>query len=74
MDAHHIVYTVLDAGEVGRRWPAFVLPDGTTAIHQARTGIVPAATGTAAMTRRAHQLGATLYEKTHVDAIRARRR
>ena len=69
MDAHHIAYEVLDAGTVGERWPAFVLPDGTTAIHQARTGIVPAAAGTAAMTRRARQLGATLYDTTHVERI-----
>ena len=69
MDAHDIAYDVLDAGTVGERWPAFVLPDGTTAIHQARTGIVPAAAGTAAMTRRARQLGATLYDNTHVEAI-----
>jgi sarcosine oxidase len=69
MDAHHIAYDVLDAGAVSRRWPAFVLPDGTTAIHQARTGIVPAAAGTAAMTRRARELGATLYDNTHVEAI-----
>ena len=69
MDALHIVYDVLDAGAVSGRWPAFVLPDGTIAIHQARTGIVPAAVGTAAMTRRARELGATLYDNTRVDAI-----
>jgi sarcosine oxidase len=69
MDAHHIAYDVLDAGAVSERWPAFVLPDGTTAIHQARTGIVPAAAGTAAMARRARELGATLYDNTHVEAI-----
>ena len=69
MDAHHIAYAVLDAGEVSRRWPAFSLPDGTTAIHQARTGIVPAAAGTAAMARRARDLGATLHYNTRVEAI-----
>jgi sarcosine oxidase len=69
MDAHHIAYDVVDAGAVSERWPAFVLPDGTTAIHQARTGIVPAAAGTAAMARRARELGATLYDNTHVEAI-----
>ncbi|MGY4648249.1 FAD-dependent oxidoreductase [Mycobacterium sp. URHB0021] len=69
MKAHHITYDVLDVNAVGERWPAFVLPAGTTAIHQARTGIVPAAAGTAAMTRRARQLGAALYDHTHVEAI-----
>jgi len=69
MEAHHIAYDVLDVDAVGERWPAFVLPAGTTAIHQARTGIVPAAAGTAAMTRRARQLGAALYDNTRVEAI-----
>ena len=69
MDAHDIAYDVLDVGAVGDRWPAFVLPDGTTAIHQARTGIVPAAKGTAAMAGRARDLGATLHYNTRVEAI-----
>ena len=69
MDAHDIAYEVLDVGAVGERWPAFVLPDGTTAIHQARTGMVPAAAGTAAMARRARDLGAALHYNTRVEAI-----
>ena len=69
MDANDIAYDVLDVGAVGERWPAFVLPDGTTAIHQARTGIVPAAKGTAAMAQRAFDLGATLHYDTRVEAI-----
>jgi sarcosine oxidase len=69
MDARHIAYDVLDVDAVGERWPAFSLPDGTIAIHQARTGIVPAAAGTAAMARRARELGATLYSNTRVEAI-----
>jgi sarcosine oxidase len=69
MDAHDFAYDVLDVGAVGERWPAFVLPDGTTAIHQARTGIVPAAKGTAAMAGRARDLGAALHYNTRVEAI-----
>jgi sarcosine oxidase len=69
MDVHDIAYEVLDVAEVGQRWPAFVLPDGTTAVHQSRTGIVPAARGTAAMARRAQDLGAALYYDTRVEAI-----
>ena len=69
MDAHDIAYDVLDVGAVGDRWPAFALPDGTTAIHQARTGIVPAAKGTAAIAERARDLGATLHYNTRVEAI-----
>ncbi|WP_164478430.1 N-methyl-L-tryptophan oxidase [Mycolicibacterium stellerae] len=69
MDAHDIAYDVLDADAVGERWPAFDLPDGTIAIHQARTGIVPAARGTAAMARRATELGAVLHYNTRVEAL-----
>lgn len=72
MDARGVAYDVLDADAVRQRWPAFTLPDGTVALHQARTGIVPAARGTAAMTRRARELGATLYDNTPVQAITPR--
>ncbi len=43
---------------------------GTVAIHQARTGIVPAAKGTAAMAQRAQDLGAVLHYDTRVESIR----
>lgn len=69
LDAHNIAYDVLDADAVAQRWPAFTLPDGTVSIHQARTGIVPAAAGTAAMARRARDLGAALQYDTRVEAI-----
>jgi sarcosine oxidase len=69
MDVHGVAYDVLDADAVGDRWPAFDLPEGTTAVHQDRTGIVPAAAGTAAMARRAGELGATLHYNTRVAAI-----
>ena len=41
MDAVGIAYDVLDAAEVTRRWPAFRLPDGHAALHQADAAIVP---------------------------------
>jgi sarcosine oxidase len=69
MDAHGIRYDLLYVDEVKERWPAFDLPDGTVAIHQARTGIVPAARGTAAMAQRALDLGAVLHYDTRVEAI-----
>jgi sarcosine oxidase len=69
MDAHDIAFDVLDVDTVKQRWPAFDLPDGTVAIHQARTGIVPAAKGTAAMAQRAQDLGAVLHYDTRVEAI-----
>jgi sarcosine oxidase len=70
MDAHDIAYDVLAVDAVEQRWPAFSLPDGTVAIHQARTGIVPAAKGTAAMAQRAQDLGAVLHYDTRVESIR----
>lgn len=69
MDARGVTYEMLDAAAVGGRWPAFVLPEGTVALYQARTGIVPAARGTAAMSRRARELGATLHDNTRIEAI-----
>ena len=65
-----IAYDVLDVDTVAQRWPAFSLPEGTVAIHQARTGIVPAAKGTAAMAQRAQDLGAVLHYDTRVESIR----
>ncbi len=69
LDAHDIAYDVLDVDTVKQRWPAFELPDGTVAVHQDRTGIVPAAKGTAAMAQRAQDLGAVLHYDTRVEAI-----
>lgn len=69
MDARRVPYEVLDAAAVAERWPAFALPEGTRALYQARTGIVPAARGTAAMAQRSRELGATLVDNTRVEAI-----
>ena len=60
MDEVGIAYDVLDADEVTRRWPAFRLPEGTLALHQADAAIVPAARGTAAMQAQARRHGADL--------------
>lgn len=69
LDAHNIAYDVLDVDAVVGRWPAFAPPEGTVAVYQARTGIVPAARGTAAMAQRARDLGAVLHDSTRVEAI-----
>lgn len=69
LEAHNIAYDVLDVDAVVGRWPAFAPPEGTVAVHQARTGIVPAARGTAAMAQRARDLGAVLHDNTRVEAI-----
>lgn len=69
MDARDVAYDVLQADAVSQRWPAFALPEGTVAVYQKRTGIVPAAKGTAAMARRAQDIGAVLHYDTRVEAI-----
>jgi sarcosine oxidase len=66
MDAVGIEYAVLDADEVTRRWPAFRLPEGTLALHQADAAIVPAARGTAAMQAQARRHGAELRGESAV--------
>ena len=60
LDAVGIVYETLDAHAVACRWPAFRLPEGTLALHQADAAIVPAARGTAAMQAQAVRHGADL--------------
>jgi sarcosine oxidase len=66
MDAVGIAYDALDAAEVARRWPAFRLPEGTLALHQADAAIVPAARGTAAMQEQARRRGADLRDQQPV--------
>jgi sarcosine oxidase len=61
---------MLGTGEVARRWPQFVLPAGTQALFQERTGIVPAARGTAAMQRQATAHGAVLRDQAPVTDVR----
>lgn len=69
MDAVGIAYETLDAAEVARRWPAFRLPEGTLALHQADAAIVPAARGTAAMQAQARRHGADLRGEQPVLGI-----
>jgi sarcosine oxidase len=70
MTACSVPFELLDAVEVADRWPSYVLPEGTVAVHQARTGIVPAARGTAAMQRQAVARGAVLRGESGVTAVR----
>src|SRR5699024_10785463 len=42
MAAAGIAYETLDAPSVMQRWPQFRLPEGTTALYQERSAIVPA--------------------------------
>src|SRR3954454_1674209 len=65
-----VPFDMLSVSDVAQRWPQWVLPDGTVALHQARTAIVPAARGTAAMQRLARLDGARLLERTPVLSLK----
>jgi sarcosine oxidase len=69
MDAREVPYELLERAEILARWPQLALPEGTSALHQQRTAIVPAARGTAAMQRRAVAHGAVLRDRSPVLAI-----
>lgn len=69
MGARAVPYEVLDVAAVTDRWPQFHLPAGTEALFQERTGIVPAARGTAAMQRQAQRHGAELRGSARVEAL-----
>jgi sarcosine oxidase len=70
MDACDVGYDVLTADQAMQRWPQFALPAGTSVLHQARTGIVPAARSTAATQRLATAAGARLHDRSPVIGLR----
>jgi sarcosine oxidase len=70
LTACDVAHEVLDADEVTRRWPQFALPRETVGLFQERTGIVPAARGTAAMQQMAVAAGADLRDRSPVTALR----
>ncbi len=70
LDACDVPYEVLSVAQTRDRWPQFDLPAGTSVLHQARTGIVPAALSTAATQRLAVAAGATLRDRSPVSGLR----
>ncbi|MBA3319539.1 MAG: N-methyl-L-tryptophan oxidase [Gemmatimonadales bacterium] len=70
MDAAGVQYEKLDAREIMRRWPQWRLTDDMHGLFQERGGIAMAARGNAAHVRMAREHGATLLERTPVEAIR----
>ncbi len=66
MTAMAVPYEVLTAQVARARWPGLAVPEGTTVVHQDRTGIVPASYGTATMQELARRFGADLREEHHV--------
>ncbi|MEU6285291.1 N-methyl-L-tryptophan oxidase [Streptomyces sp. NPDC047028] len=70
LDAEGIPYELLSTEEVRAGWPQIAVPDGTTAMFQERTSIVPAARSTAAMQRLAVAAGAVLRDEEPVTGLR----
>jgi sarcosine oxidase len=68
--AEGVPHELLDAGEIMRRWPQWRLTDDVTGMWQASGGIADPYRGNAAHRRLAFARGATLLERTPVDAIR----
>jgi monomeric sarcosine oxidase len=69
MSARGVEFEELTVAEVEARWPALSLPEGTRALHQADTSIVPAGRSTATMQRLARENGARLYDDAPVTAL-----
>ena len=72
MTAAGVPFDVLTADDVTARWPALRVPDGTTALAQADTGIVPAGRSTAVLQRLARREGALLRDESPVVALATR--
>ena len=70
MDAAGVPYESLDAREIMRRWPPFRLTDDIHGLFQPESGIAMAAKGNAAHQRVAREHGATLRDRSPVEAIR----
>jgi sarcosine oxidase len=69
MSAAGVDFELLQAAEIGRRWPQFNVGDGTVGLYQRRGSIVPAARGTAAMQEVARRHGADLRDRTPVTSL-----
>jgi sarcosine oxidase len=69
MAARGVDYDELTVAEAAARWPALSLPEGTIALYQADTSIVPAGRSTATMQRLARANGARLYDDARVTGL-----
>jgi monomeric sarcosine oxidase len=65
-----VEYQELDRAELRRRWPQFDPPEGTQALYQADSAIVPAARTVALLQRLARAHGAELRESSPVSEVR----
>ena len=70
MDAAGVSYEPLDAGAIMRRWPQWRLSDDIHGVFQEQSGIAMAARANATHVRMAREHGATLVDRSPVEAIR----
>jgi sarcosine oxidase len=68
--AEGVPFELLDATEIMRRWPQWRLSDDVTGMWQERGGIADPYRGNAAHRRLAMTRGATLLDRSPVDAVR----
>jgi sarcosine oxidase len=73
LTAEDVPFDLLTADEIMRRWPQWHLADDVTGLWQADGGIADPYRGNAAHRRLAESRGATLMDRTPVEAIRANR-
>ena len=71
MAAEGVPFEVLGAADVAARWPAMRVPDGTLALWQDDTAVVPAGRTTRVLQRLAAGAGATLRDRSPVVALEA---
>jgi sarcosine oxidase len=69
MRACDVPVTTLDSDQVQERWPVLSLPEGTVALHQADTSIVPAARTVRVLQRLAATAGARLVDGSRVVSL-----
>jgi sarcosine oxidase len=71
LSAERVPFELLDAVEIVRRWPPWRLTPDVTGLWQAEGGIADPYRANAAHRRLALERGATLIDRTPVDAIRS---
>ena len=67
-----VPFDELTRQDVHERWPQLSLPDGTVAVHQERSAIVPAARGVRVLQSRAREYGAQLRDRSPVESVEDR--
>lgn len=69
MAAMAVPYEVLTASVARARWPGLAVPEGTTVVHQDRTGVVPAGGTVRILHELARRYGAHLHQYQYVVEI-----